>query len=176
MSFLEITIVKRRMPRDVRRAMPGLLRSAYVSALTLWHTEFRPIHFTKRAASRYRYTPRAGQRAPRGSKAYKRSYTARKQREKGHTLPLVYTGQSRTLSRLLDIRATSRRGRVVSHARGLNRRPRDRRGRLSPIRMAKELTRLIPTEKRAMIEAFGKRVSRGVRALNVPARRERLTF
>ena len=171
MSFLEITIVKRRMPRDVRRAMPGLLRSAYVSALTLWHTEFRPIHFTKRAASRYRYTPRAGQRAPRGSKAYQRSYTARKQREKGHTLPLVYTGQSRRLAQLRDIRATSKGGRVKIHARGLRRRhPKSR------INMAKEMTRLIPTEKRAMIEAFGKRVSRGVRALHVPARRERLTF
>ncbi len=106
-----------------------------------FHRKFMHIRFTERAKRLLRYTPR------------KRSYQAAKRRSKGHNDPLVWTGESRGIARLRDVRATSKRTRVKVHAKKLNFRHPN-----SQINMADEVTRVADSEFRYLTEHMAKEV------------------
>ncbi len=143
---------------------PGLTKSDYNAACavafaemgTLWHTRYLPEHFTHAGARKYHYTPRQGQ-GPMGGKRYGQSYTGRKERYYSHTLPLVYTGTSRTRALIQKIRANSRGVRVVIDAPALNFIPKG--GRIS---LRDEVTRIADDEWQAMERAFEVRLNEEV--------------
>ncbi len=137
------------VPALAKRALNRLYKQAFAITGRAWHTRFHRKHFTHAGAREYRYDPRQGERMTRGSKRYRKSYTARKERIFGHTLPLVWSGASRKLASIKDVRATSKRARVVIHARGLNR---PRRGGKKPMR--EEMTTLSAREERILLDRF----------------------
>ena len=153
-------------PALAKRALNKLYKKSFAIAAGVWHTRFHRKHFTHAGAREYRYDPRQGERMTRGSKRHRASYTARKERLFGHTLPLVWSGASRKLASIKDVRATSKRGRVVIHARGLNR-PR-RGGKKS---MREEMTTLAVREERTMLDRFAR--ARMVRLSRVRGKRTR---
>lgn len=140
---------------------PGLTKSDYNAACAVayadmgqrWHSAFLPRHFTHEGARRYRYTTRQGQ-GPLGGRRYAQSYTGRKQRYYGHTLPLVYTGTSRRRAMIQKIRANSRGVRVIIDAPALNFMPRG--GRIS---MRDEVTRIADDEWRDLETVFERRLN-----------------
>ena len=96
-------------PRAMQKEMRSHLKEAWRDSGEHWHREIRPKHFTNAGFYEYGYTPR------------KPRYLARKRRQLGHTLPLVKSGLTRNLSRIRDVRSTSRGARVVIKAPTLRR-------------------------------------------------------
>lgn len=117
-----------------------------------WHRQFRAKHFTEAGAQEYGYYQRKGEGLPRGSKAWRRNYTGRKFARFGHTRPLVYTGEGERLSRMRDVRATSKRVRVVLPRKFNLKHPKSR------IRMRDELTRISPREEQLIIARADRQV------------------
>lgn len=132
------------------REFNNLLKRAWYVTGKYWHTHFRPKHFTKAGAAEYRYLPRKGEESGTTGKSFWRSYTGRKQREKGHTLPLVFSGELRAMSKTASIHATHKGVRVaLTRARKANFRHPN-----SQINMAEELTRVSEAEERKLAEVF----------------------
>ncbi len=108
------------------RELGQAFKAGYQRALVHWHEKYRPLHFTRVAYLRYGYLKRAGEKLTPQSKPWKRSYTGRKWAAgprlvgEHHTNPLVWSGRSRTLAAIRDVRATSKGGRCAIHARALN--------------------------------------------------------
>lgn len=132
-------------PRGMKRELGRCLKAMWADMGVMWHREFRPKHFTAAGAREYGYQPRSGERGSRGSKAFKSSYTGRKLRQKGHTLPLVWSGLSRTFTRMRDVRSTSKGARVVMNPPALNLRPKG-----GTIDMRDELTRISIRERHGL--------------------------
>ena len=87
-----------------RQAIAEAAAAGNSMAVEYWHAIFMPLHFTEQAKKRYGYQPRSGSgeppvlRRPAGSKGYSRTYNNpkyfwRKMREKGHSIPLEYSGK-----------------------------------------------------------------------------------
>lgn len=126
-----------------KRVIERANKPAFVEAGKLWHQRFRRQHFGADASARYGYAPR------------KPLYLKNKRRAVGHIRPLVFSGQSEQLSRIRDVRATSKRGRIVLHTPGLN-----RKHPASQVNMREEMTTVIASEGQAMAERFvAKKVS-----------------
>lgn len=138
-----------------RRSLNRVLRLAYDSIGKRWHTEFRPIHFTRRAIGRYGYTPRKGDTG--SGRAFRGSYTAQKLRKFKHTLPLVWSGDSRLLSRLRDVRSTAKGARVVMRVPTLNLRP-----ATGTINMREELATITQPEAAALATTFAAVMERSI--------------
>jgi hypothetical protein len=67
-------------PDDPPRGFRKALREGMKEVLAHWHKTYRPLHFQPVAYSRYGYSRREG------------GYEKRKQKIKGHTRPLVWSG------------------------------------------------------------------------------------
>ena len=136
-----------------RRAIQGHMRDAFAAMGREWHRTYLPQHFEETAYHRYGYYQRKGMGLDRNARAYRESYAGRKFRKRGHNRPLVNTGETLALSRLLKMYVTYRGARVVL-PQGLNRKhPKSR------ISMRDEVTRLLPDEVRALVEV-GRRAFR----------------
>jgi hypothetical protein len=151
-------------PRNMVKAWNQVRREGYRAIAVMWHRDMRPDHFQPSAKQKYSYKPRAGEpgnpryiRLKTGQKIRddRKHYTARKLRMKGHTRPLVFTGQSEALSRIRDIRVTSKGSRVVLHTPGLN-----RRNKYSQINMREELTRITEGEARLLAKEYERATAR----------------
>lgn len=129
------------------RELNDMKREAWIETGNYWHANFRKKHFTHAGATLYGYAPR------------KKSYQTQKLRRKGHTIPLVYSGESRALTRIRDVRATATntrsKCRVVIHAPGLNRRHPN-----SEIDMRAEMTAVSGTEGQVLIRLFDNTMGR----------------
>jgi len=137
-------------PRGVtRRSARRALKASWFDIGKLWAGKFRPKHFTEKGAREYKYTTRQGQRGTPGTASFRRSYTGRKYRTYGHRDPLVWTGQSRSMSRVARISATSNRVRISMSTPRLNYRHRSGR-----INMADELRRVSPREMREIVKTL----------------------
>lgn len=128
-----------------------VLKPAYHDIGVYWHTHYRKKHFTHAGASEYGYTPRKGDRG--SGRRFKGSYTAKKIRKWGHSKPLIWTGESERLTRIRDVRATSKGCRVVLKANKLN-----FRSRHTEIRMREEMTRISRREARELTKILGEQV------------------
>lgn len=109
-------------PGVLRKEFNAMIKAAFKSAGELWVEDYRPRHFQARAFTDYPsvYIRRKGQRLARGSRAYKSSYTGRKERTKGHTLPLVYSGDSEERTEQARVVASSKGVRVRMNSPALN--------------------------------------------------------
>lgn len=139
-------------PRQLLAALTGrewndIHRDAAEFAARFWHTHFRPLHFKNSATRRYGYQFRQGENLQ-GAKGFRRSYTGQKLQQKGHTRPLVWSGDSERFTQILNIRATAKGGQygtaratVIMNAPTLN-----LRSSPSSPNMRQELTTVIPEE------------------------------
>lgn len=185
MSMLSAAIDKDKLRKaGIRgRKLTDVVKHGLGTMAAHWHATYLPLHFLESAYQRYGYTRRKGVRdveAFRVRRAaevvmghrltadelereverfLKRSYTARKIRRWGADLPLVFSGQTRTLARWPDIRVTRDKARVVL-PRGLNRRHPE-----STINMRDEVTRIIPSERRTLVRIAREAVQKRVREL-----------
>lgn len=122
------------------RQFQQLKRTTFAAMGREWHAHYRHLHFLEGAFARYGYTRRKGMRQAPGSKGFRSTYTGRKLRKYGHFRPLVFSGDSEQLSRLLDLRVSANQARVVL-PRGFN-----RKNPKSQIDMRAELTRVLQPE------------------------------
>ena len=95
--------------KDVKDVM---LRATRAMGLR-WRRSHLPRYFTNEGFREFRYQPRAGQGATRSKfkRRRRRQYYERKRHEKGHTLPLVWSGELRRMAvygpRLVKVTGTS---------------------------------------------------------------------
>lgn len=146
--FLNVNVRYKGAHPLTKRIWNSLIKETLRVAGEYWQRKFLPKHFTEAGAKEYRYALRSGQTQPRGSKGFKRSYFGRKLLSPtrgggpGQALPLVNSGVSQRLARVRDIRATSKRVRVILPG-GFN-----RRHPASRVDMRKEITRVSRREQK----------------------------
>lgn len=145
-------------PELMKREMNTLMKGT-LAAVADNHFRFMPYHFQPLAFARYGYKPRKGMNL--SGPAFWWSYTGRKQKEKGHVLPLVWSGKSKELALgTKTVVATRKEARLVQHARGLN-----RRNPNSGIRMHEEIRAIAPSEEREAVRVAEKEFKRRLRAI-----------
>jgi hypothetical protein len=127
-------------------------REAWLAVGNYWHDHFRAKHFTKAGAREYGYQQRSGEGL--SGKAFWKSYTGRKQKYRGHSDPLVYSGRSRERSQQRTLRAVSRGPRsylqIRINAPALNFR-RTVKGKLTPD-MVSEMQTISKAEKTELVK------------------------
>lgn len=105
-------ITYRGSPEEMGQKFPRILTEELVQLGDHIHAEYIPFHFTRAAASKYGYQPRTG------------DYNESKQRKKGHSKPLVWSGQLKEdITSSAQIEATQGEGATItmsSGARALN--------------------------------------------------------
>ncbi len=154
-------------PEHTKAAQGTALRGALQAGGIMYHSRFMAKHFTIAGGIEYGYLPRKGQSQGVGSRNFFRSYSGRKQKQKGHQRPLVWSGASEQLARIQDVRATRKRARIIQHARGLNRRnPR------SEIDMAKEIRTVSAAESTLVVSTVGDEFMKRIRSLPTRSRKK----
>lgn len=130
-----------------QRQWNAVKRAAWTQTGIGWHEFLRPKHFTKEGAAEYGYAPRSGETG-RIKKNFWRSYTGRKQKKYGHTLPLVLSGELRDRSRTASISATATATQSVCRVRLPGANKANFRNPKSPanLDMRDELTRISAAE------------------------------
>ncbi len=83
-----------------KRQLNKITRTGFLALGVMWHKDFRPKHFTRGGAGEYGYRPRTT------------AYNAKKLKRFGHKDPLVFTGESRTRSRIRNVKATRKGNRI----------------------------------------------------------------
>ena len=129
------------------------VKEALAEAGALWHGEMMPKHFTESGARLYRYDRRSAK------------YTKRKRQLFGHGLPLVFSGATRTLASIRDIRSTSKRTRVVINAPTLNRIPRGKRKT-----MREEMTTITTAERKRLVKRIDRSLQTSLNKISRAAR------
>lgn len=123
-----------------------MAKEAYATMGRFWFEHFRAKHFTKEGAAEYGYLPRKGEESGGGGKFWQ-SYTGRKQKEMGHTLPLVWSGESRDRSRMARITASANGVRISMNIPAFN-----WQNPNSKIHMRKEMETVSTAEARTLRE------------------------
>jgi hypothetical protein len=133
-------------PKLAAREANNINRDAAAEVALTWHDRYVRKHFTNAGATEYRYTPRAGERG--SGKAFRKSYTGKKLLSKGHTRPLVFSGESyvRVLGSRTNITSTARRGEAQARLR-MNAPALNFKNPRSSIDMRDELTRVSDPEQ-----------------------------
>lgn len=121
---MEIRAIKIRergaVPRSLAKQHRQASRQAFQAIAEQHHRENTPRRFTKEHAIEAGYQKRAGEQLAFGTKAFWNSYTGRKLRKYGHTLPLVFSGQTRDRARMATITVTTNRGQLRYSVQALN--------------------------------------------------------
>ena len=138
-----------------RKRMNDILRGAWFRVGAHWHKKMRPKHFTHRGAREYGYKPRGGEAG--SGRKFTCSYTSRKLRLKGHTRPLEFTGESRKLTEIRDVRATPKGVRIVMGANRFN-----FRASINAPHMRDEMTTVSASEQRVIEKLLKRLVERGI--------------
>ena len=108
-------------PGILKKLWNQLTKQCWTELGTYWHAHLREKHFTHAGATEYAYDKRQGEHLLRSwDKGFSRTYTYRKLQRFGHTYPLVWSGASRTLTKIRNIQATRDGVRVVMNAPTLN--------------------------------------------------------
>ena len=126
-------------PKVALRKLKEINKTAALVVGNYWHDHFRAKHFTPAGAREYGYQPRNV------------GYMIKKAKKWGHRNPLEWSGESKSQSRVKDIRATSTsaraRVRVVMHMPKLNFIPRG-----GSINMNDDMTRVSQAEVAKLAE------------------------
>lgn len=124
---MEIRAIKIRergpVPRSMAKQHRQASREAYQAIAEQHHREHTPKRFTKAHGQAAEYRKRKGEELQFGTKAFWGSYTGRKLRKFGHTLPLVWSGQTRDRARMATIQVTTNRGQLRYSVNALNYNP-----------------------------------------------------
>lgn len=143
--------------------MRVMISQAWTGVGVLWHRQMRPKHFTTAGAAEYDYEPRKGEAGNEHRKGFWASYTGRKQKQKHHRRPLVWSGELEELSRgrRIETKAFRNRSRmrvVMPQARKANwRHP------ASTINMREELTRISDQEIPELVESHNRSMAERLR-------------
>lgn len=113
-----------------------------------WHRNMLLGHFENTAYQRY------------GARRRTSKYNRAKLREHGHTKPLVFSGLTRRLAMVRDIRSTSNWGKAILHTNALNFRPEG-----WPNTMREELDRTTVRERRRLGKEFVRHFERRMNEL-----------
>lgn len=142
--------------RGLKSAFNAASKTAWYAAALHFHTELRDRRFEEDHQRAAGFALRKGQGMAKGSKAYRRSYTGRKEARFGHTRALEFTGETRKAVRSASISSTSNRGRAAY--RGASkfsfRHPKSR------IRMQDEFRRLLDSEIRELAEVYDRELDK----------------
>jgi len=96
-----------------------MFRAAWEQVGFFWHERFRPKHFTRAGARQYGYPAAAKNVRYEFIKLRKMGLEPARQ-NLGYTRPLVYTGDSETLSQIRDVRPTSGGVKIVLQGKGIS--------------------------------------------------------
>ena len=151
----------------LKELRPAIKRANF-RVIHRWHRQFMLIHFTERAKRRYKYQARSGEALPEftvnpdtGRTVRSRKYHWIKKRRKGHTKPLVWSGDARRYARRqIKVTGTAKRATGTMKLPGYfykYRKGPTTEGR-PPIDKADELTRTILTEIRQLAKEHKKLV------------------
>jgi len=139
-------------PRLALRKLKEINKVVGEEVGSYWHDHFRAKHFTQAGAREYGYEKRNVR------------YMIKKARKWGHRDPLVWSGLSRMLSKIKDIKTTSTsaraRVRVVLHTPTLNFIPSG-----GHINMRDEMTRVSRPEIEKLAEVAADSIDRQLSAL-----------
>lgn len=102
--YIKSEPVSRQMRTIVRRAS----KESWKNTGRHFHVNHRDLRFTVAHARRAKYTRRSGEGMSVHAPTFRRTYTGRKLRQKGHMKPLVWSGESRRLARSASISSTSK--------------------------------------------------------------------
>lgn len=164
-GFLEIEIIHNGIRRGEQHLVNQVVREALREMGLEWRREFLPLKFKKQAYRRYNYTPRDGDPGS-DAPSFNKSYQGRKLRDKGHTLPNVYSGAGRDAalaSMQANARATSKRAYVTLPLPvGFNRKHPN-----TDVNMRRELEVVIRSEVRHLEKLLGEEVERRWQKLNI---------
>ena len=139
------------------RRRQQIMKRVYTAIGQRWGQEFLPQHFDARQ-KQYTLAKRAGQQTGLAPKEFWKSYTGRKKRKYGHTLALVWTGESKRRAQRFKVHAVGQ-GRnqgatVTVPTPTLNRKP-------GGLDMAAEVRQVLPSE-RANLAAYGQRTMQNI--------------
>jgi len=132
-----------------KRQLAEIEKRAFVTAMRLWHREMLPKHFEEGADNVYKYERRT------------RRYVERKQRQKGHKRPLVWSGASRDMAlRKIEIRPTKKQTKGIVHvAKAFN-----FSGRFGMPDMKAEVSKILKREACVIRKVIGDEVAKGLSA------------
>lgn len=148
-------------PRRLQKTMRQVMKAAWETTGQHWHAEYRELRFDPNYARRAGFTRRKGEGLPRGSAAFRRSYTGRKVRIYGHENPLEYSGDTRRRIRSTTLSATSKGVKLRYSANKFNfKHPKSR------VRMSEEFRTITPQDERQLAEFFDRQVDIGLRLVD----------
>lgn len=147
---IQIKLTYSGMPAQTVREMQRHVQDAWHDVGVYWHDRFRPRHFTAAAWTLYDYTPRS------------KKYWWRKLKKTGQALPLVFTGEARSMSKSATITATPHGVRIAMPVQKLNFKPKTK-GKKPP-NMADELTQINSQEFDTLKGVLVKSIRRELRA------------
>lgn len=145
-------------PGVLAKQMRGLLKDGFETIGSEWHRRMRPKHFSRAGAREYRYTPRVGE--PGSGRRKAGSYTQEKENAFGHSRPLEFSGLSKRLVSVKDVRANSKGGRVFMNAPAFN-----FKNRFSKINMRAEMTTVSIGERDELVGIYDLSLDRGINAI-----------
>jgi hypothetical protein len=141
-------------PRGMKRAFNAASKAAWHDTAVEFHRNYRDKRFTPAHAAEAGYMSRKGEQIPRGTKAFRQSYTGRKLRKFGHTNPLEYSGETRRKVRSASISSTSKGGKAAyAGASKFN-----FRHSRSKIRMSEEFQRITAREAESLGQFYDQRL------------------
>lgn len=157
-GVFQIEVVHVNVRRGEQHLVNRIVRTAMQEMGLKWRDDYLPDHFTNRGATKYRYTPRDGERA--SGKKFKQSYTGQKLKKYGHTRPLEWSGDTKRQA-LSDRRAIAKSTSKRSHVScplpvGLN-----RKNPNTEINMREEIETVTTSEIRELEKYLGERVQAG---------------
>lgn len=130
-----------------KRQLNNAVKESLAAMGSYWWLEYLPLHFQESAYTRYSYSRRRGMGLDPQGRAFQRSYAGTKQRLKRHNKPLVFTGEGyREAIGVLRMQSTSKEARVALPSKF------NFKNRKSRISMRDELTRIIPSEAKQLVE------------------------
>lgn len=108
-----VTVKRKKSVKIPRTVLINATKAAATAAGHYFKRNMLPVRFTKRGATLLNYAPRKGERG--SGRPFKGSYTQRKLRARGHTKPLVWTGDSEKASRTarVDVKRRNKTGGVL---------------------------------------------------------------
>ena len=94
--------------RQMRTIVRQSMKESWKNTGRHFHVNHRDLRFTVAHARKAGYTRRSGEGMGVHAPTFRRTYTGRKLRQKGHMKPLVWSGESRRLARSASITSTSK--------------------------------------------------------------------
>jgi hypothetical protein len=128
-------------PKLMKKEFNEVMRNAWRITGTFYHSTFIAKHFTHRGATEYGYKPRV------------KGYEMKKLKAKGHTYPLVWSGESKQQALVKDIKENPKGVRITINAPHL-----EIRHRKSPINMVREMTTVSQAEIAELQQVFAEAV------------------